>query len=234
MRPKTVAPTLLQDTTTSTRSSSAKVGLVAWLSLFVLIAAASVLGLFWDRIPPRWTTHWGVGGRPDAFAEKDIWSASWPLIVGFGVWLAFEVIARLIARRAHDERMRSRALRLLRAAGLIPVVILAATSLWLPFGTPSSPLFLIVFSTTVVLAGVVVILSMARAGSRQETSASAGQRGLFYNDPTDSRLWVERPLGVALNFGHPEARRTLGVLLLPPVLIVMTIAFCLWAARHGR
>jgi uncharacterized membrane protein len=175
-----------------------------------------------------------VGGQPDAFAEKDIWSAFWPLIVGLGVWLAFEVMARLIARRAHDERMRSRALGLLRTAGLIPVVILAATSLWLPFGTPSSPLFLIGFSMTVVLAGVVVLLSVARAGSRQGTSASGGQPRLFYNDPTDARLWVESPLGMALNFGHPEARRTMGVLLLPPVLIVMTIVFCLWAARHGR
>jgi uncharacterized membrane protein len=207
---------------------------VAWLSLFVLIAAACALGLFWDHVPPRWTTHWGVGGRPDAFAEKDVWSAFWPLIVGFGVWLAFEAMARLIARRAHDERMRSRALSVLRVAGLIPIVILAATSLWLPFGTPSSPLFLIVFSVTVVLAGVVVILRVACAGSRQGTGASGGQRELFYNDPTDSRLWVESPLGAALNFGHPEARRTLGVLLLPPILIVMTIVFCLWAGRHGR
>jgi uncharacterized membrane protein len=198
------------------------------------MAAASVLGLFWDRIPLQWTTHWGAGGRPDAFAEKDVWSAFWPLIVGTGVWLAFEAIARQIARRTHDERMRSRALRSLRTAGLIPVVILAATSLWLPLGTPSSPLPLILFSMTVVLAGVVVIRSAVRAGSREGTSASARQRGLFYNDPSDARLWVESPLGVALNFGHPEARRTLGVLLLPPVLIVLTIVFCLWAARHGR
>jgi uncharacterized membrane protein len=75
---------------------------------------------------------------------------------------------------------------------------------------------------------------VARAGSRQGTGASSGQRGLFFKDPGDARLWVESPLGFALNFGHPEARRTLGVLLLPPLLIVMTLACCLWAARHGR
>ncbi|HMI86230.1 MAG TPA: hypothetical protein VK550_19180 [Polyangiaceae bacterium] len=62
----------------------------------------------------------------------------------------------------------------------------------------------------------------------------AGRQGLFYNDPKDERLWVATPLGSSLNFGHPEARRVFATLLLPPVFILITVAFCLWAAGHVR
>jgi uncharacterized membrane protein len=203
-----------------------------WLSLFVLVAATCVLGSMYDRLPERWVTHWGLGGQPDAWSHRSMGSVFWPLLLGAAMWLISETCARIVVRRVHDDRARVRLFRVVRATALIPVVILAATSLWLPLGTPSSPLSLIVFSMAVVVAGVLLVHRLASGASAlSEAGTPAKGRGLFYNDPADERLWVETSLGFALNFGHPEARRLAGVLLLPPLLILATIAFCAWAAR---
>ena len=203
-----------------------------WLSLLLLLAATCVLGLAYDQLPERWATHWGVGGQPDAWSQRNIGSVFWPLFVGAAIWLMAETLARFATQRVHDDGTRARIFRVIRTTSLIPVVILASFSLWLPLGRPSSPLPLIVFSIAVVLVGVLLAHRMAYGASEASgAGARASRRGLFYNDVTDQRLWVETPLGFALNFGHPEARRLAGVLLLPPLLILLTIAFCAWAAR---
>jgi len=203
-----------------------------WVSLFVLMAATCVLGLVYDHLPERWATHWGVGGQPDAWSHRNIGGVFWPLFLGAAIWSIAETFAQVVARRVHDDGARARLFRVVRTTSLIPVVIFSATSLWLPLGTPSSPLPLIVFSIAVVLAGVLLAHRMAGgASAASEAGAQATRRGLFYKDPADERLWIETPLGFALNFGHPEARRLAGVLLLPPLLILVTIAFCAWVAR---
>jgi len=203
-----------------------------WLSLFVLMAAACVLGLAWNGLPERWATHWSVGGQVDAWANKSVGAVFWPLLLGAVIWVTLEVVVRLAARRVQDDGARRRMFRVVRTAILMPAVILAATSVWLPLGKPSSPLPLIIFSMIVVLPGVLLVYKVAQpSGLAAEAGAERTRRGLFYKNPADERLWVETPLGFALNFGHPEARPLAGAMLLPPILILLTIAFSMWAAR---
>ncbi len=195
-----------------------------WVSFLVLVAAACALGLRWSHIPERWTIHWGIGGQPDGWADRSFWNVFWPLMLAAAIWAALELIAAKVKRGGRDTQATQRMLALLRIVELAPTISLAATSVWLPLGRPASPLPLVAF-TLVVIASTIA-LEVARLGT------PARRAGLFHRDPHDDRLWVPTKVGWALNFGHPEARRTMTVLLLPPIFIVAAVVFCLLAARR--
>jgi hypothetical protein len=197
---------------------------VQWVSLLVVVAAACALGLRWNNIPERWTIHWGIGGQPEGWANRNFWNVFWPLMLGAAIWTALELIAAKVKRGGGDTHATRRMLSLLRIVQLAPTISLAATSVWLPLGTPASPLPLVGF--TLVLLASTIALEVARLGT------PARRAGLLHRDPNDDRLWVPSKLGWALNFGHPEARRTATVLLLPPIFILIAVVFCLWAARR--
>ena len=195
-----------------------------WFSLFVLLAASGVLGLFWDEIPDRWTTHWGVGGRPDGWTSRSVGNVFWPLLLGAAIWVLLELAALRAKRGAGDTKTERKALVALRAIQLTPTIVLAVTAVWLPLGQPASPFPLVVFSLLMVTCAIGFAVGQLKT--------AVGRDAVLDRNADDERLWVPRKLGWSLNFGHPEARRTMAVLLLPPFFIVAAIIFCLLATRR--
>lgn len=205
-----------------------------WPLLILLIVPALLLLVFWGSIPNEWAVHWDLHGQPDAWAHKGGWGIWSPLLLGAVITLVLEIVARGVSRRVVDREGHVRVQRLMRAAGVIPLTILGATSLWLPLGRPRSPLGLILFALATAIFGALAVLRMTKIATAHATAPSRGRPHLWYNDPKDERLWVETPFGWSLNFGHPDARRTFAVLLLAPLFIAIAIAFCAFAMRPGR
>jgi uncharacterized membrane protein len=108
--------------------------------LLLAVAAATGIGVY-DALPHRIPTHWGIGGLPDRYAGKDVWSVFGPLIIGAMVAVvlfALSFVNRVAPVRsvpgasAEENALRARAIRtaLSRLVGHLMFVIALAVS-WL-------------------------------------------------------------------------------------------------------
>ena len=216
------------------RASMLTIGRVKWLAPSILSAAAAWLAVAWDRLPARWVTHWGVGGRPNGFTTKTPLGVFGLLLLGAAVYVSFEVIL-LAARRKPSVPASSMALGT-RIVETSVAIVLAATSLWLPLAQPTSPLSFIVFTVAVIGVGLAGAIHLSARDAKQLVARGAdedGWQGLVYRNPKDERLWVPKRFGwgMTINFAHPSAWSTLLLLMSPALLILVTVLF-LTMMRH--
>jgi uncharacterized membrane protein len=209
---------------------------VRWLSLAVAATASAALSILWDRIPPRWITHWSLHDRADGWATKSMQSVFGPLLIGAAACIAVELLALWMRRRATSSEPRvppemvDVQIELTRAVGAGVMVLTAALALMLPLLQPRSSL------PTVLVAigamGSVLGPSMLRAHRRvlalraRGVAIPEGYGAVVYRNPKDPRLMVPKLLGVGwtLNFAHRSAWPVVAVLALPPVVVLIVVA----------
>lgn len=195
-------------------------------SLMVLAIAAAVgIGVY-ASLPQRIPTHWGVGGAPDRYVVKGVWSVFAPVIIG--VIVAVGLFALSFVNRVAPVRgvagaggeanaLRARAIRaaLSRLVGHIMFVIaltvswLAVTAWLIPdlrWAVTAGTIGLLVLIALVLLRFLLRWWRLVGSGAPRTpgegSSADAPdddrfwKAGIFYVNPDDPALTVQRRFGV--------------------------------------
>lgn len=226
------------------------------LPYLVLALAALWLQLNWERIPQRFATHYDGQLQPDVWADKSTWTVFGILIFGAALCLMMTGISialarggsRSIARRfpagseayAHAAKRHRAVLWILLAVSIQMAVIFAMVSLGplLEDAGAQRTLLVAVLAITFLDILVVPLLLITPAGRSLLQPSEAEKKylepgatehwkaGMFYYNPDDSRLWVEKLTGVGytFNFARPAAWVILGVLLLAPIVVLVVVA----------
>jgi uncharacterized membrane protein len=194
----------------------------------------------WDAIPGRFPIHWDLHGRPNGWAIKSWRSVFGSVLIGTLVCLFFSLLfnsfmrgARHIHSSGPDAEKESRFLRMMMLWVLGLEYSMAAMFGFSPILPPQ---LMTIFVFGGLLIGVAIAVVAFRSGQggwrlQGQTRAStpgkqapAGDRtpdecwkwGLFYYNPADPAVWVEKRFGIGwtFNFGHPRAWFILGAILL--------------------
>jgi uncharacterized membrane protein len=206
---------------------------VRWLSLGVAATASAALALSWERIPPRWITHWGLHGQPDGWATNSPAAVFAPLALGAAVCVGLELLVLVMRRKARaaeprvPSEMADVQIELTRAVGASIMLLTAGLALLLPLYQPHSPLAVMLLAIGAI--GAVMGPSMLRAHRRVRAVRASGVAipegygALAYRNPKDPRLMVPKLMGVGwtLNFAHPAAWPVVAALMLPVLVIVV-------------
>ncbi len=226
------------------------------LPYLVLALAALWLQLNWEQIPERFATHYDGQFQPDGWADKSTWTVFGILLFGAALCLMMTGISaalartgsRSIARRFpagseaydHASKRHRSVLWILLAVSLQMAVIFALVSLGplLEDATSQRTLLVTVLAMAFLDMLIVPLLLITPAGRSLLQPSKAEQKylepgaskhwkgGLFYYNPDDSRLWVEKltGLGYTFNFARPAAWVILGLLLLAPLVVLVAVA----------
>lgn len=198
------------------------------LSKWDLLAAAgmSCLGFFYTRILPRLPdpvpTHFNLRGQADGWTAK----AHLPWLV-FGlpvlIWLAIWGIGWLTVRRQADPAAwKTAGMHPVRGCLGLGMAGLMAATLAIPLhGLWVLHAALIGFFLCVFI-GLAIMARQAHQDLAHRPDARHHRWGVFYVNPQDSRLWVEKRLGLGmtLNYARPAAWWITLLLLLPVVLLL--------------
>lgn len=203
------------------------------LSAWDLLAATGYLALamLYSRVvrllPDPVPTHFNALGHPNGWTAKaDLpWVIFGLSVLPWGVMMIIGVAASLAGPRADGKPPVS--LQPLRGLLGFGMAILMGGCLLMPLG-----------GTPWVLAGVVAfflclatgIALLARDGARSLSALPQTlpyRWGVFYVNPQDPRLWVEKRLGTGwtLNYARPAAFWITALLLVPVFLAVGAIFY---------
>lgn len=222
--------------------------------LSVIALTVILLVLRYPTAPAAVPTHFDLTGHADQFATKSIWTFFSIVGVQLGVWVILTLLGVGLSRSrvapsagaagASYRLMWARLVFVIKTATLIELGIadLLPTSNQEP-GALAGPLAVlpIAFLLTILVLTLTLALRYGQSGWRRRrgtgspmtargdaTPDRAWIGGLFYYNPDDPALFVEKRFGLGwtLNFGHPQARLILiGLLLVPLVLSLLPVLF---------
>lgn len=211
----------------------------------ILLAVGVFLHFHWDEIPARFPVHWGVDGQPNGWSSRTPMGVYGPLLFGALIsacmWLTANTLlrsARIIDRARpvlvlHDFAHRV-GLFLLLVEFFLAVVFSCVGLLPL---TGTMPL---VIATILMLPAVFILIVWLNKGrmhanwTGETNSVAIGdgtpdkcwKYGVFYFNPDDAALWVEKRVGVGytMNFAHVSAWIIMALILLIPLTLgLMTL-----------
>ena len=217
-------------------------GIVLWAPTCFVAASGLYAWLYWEALPARLTIHWSSG-------QANGWMDRTPTTVGFLLGISL-LICLLHAISAHGILRRTRRIavegsgaaseslfRRLTAATLlvfpylvvIPVITLAFTS------RLSAPSLWPTFIVALVALGITAQLHLGQGGNRlaravldeqpvgDRTPDAAWKWGLFYYNPDDVTLFVEKRFGIGytVNWANRWSWTLMVLASLPIVLLVI-------------
>jgi uncharacterized membrane protein len=182
---------------------------------FAVLGAAGVyLGIRWNDIPPAWTVHWDVAGRPNGWSRHDVAGVFGPLVMGALVVAFVHAVAALTARQQGGAfvvgAVRETTLSFVHTIALALSLVFAFLAINLPLG-PRLPhgtltgLLLGVMVAAFALGSVRMAAALAAARSSGHAPAVEGWHSFYYSNAKDQRLWVPKlsGLGWTVNFANP-------------------------------
>lgn len=219
--------------------------LPAWLPFGVLLGGAVVLLIFWENIPDRWATHWGLRGEPDGWTNKSVIGVFLPIGMGLLLCAFLEMMARTIARsnKASKEfNVSPEAVAILSAAtanivrltslGLAAMMSVVAVAL--PLYQPRTPILVIsavfLFTIPAFLIGLRTLWREHRSlKERGLLGDIEGWNGITYSNSRDERLWVPKPFGYGytINLGHRWGWPLLLIFMVVPALVIIAIVLAM-------
>lgn len=203
-------------------------------STWDLLAVAGLVGLWafsgqiLPLLPDPVPTHFNAAGRANGWTPKA--HLPW-IIMGMPiyVWLLLLLVGTISARVCKDPaRAPLQAFYPLR--GFLPLgfCVLMATALAIPL-TGLGTLRYGIGALFVCLAlGMVYLMRDFRAYLQTQPDAHHFRGGgMFYHNPEDSRLWVEKRIGIGwtLNYAKPAAWWLTAAFLVVPVAVVVAVIF---------
>jgi uncharacterized membrane protein len=178
-----------------------------WLApgpFVILAAAAAWLYLNWDSIPARFPVHYGADGVPDRWTDRTARGVYGPLFFGAAIsaWLLIMSVAGWFGSRR--SRFRSIMLGGGIAIGYMMGFLFALIALQ---PLLRIPVWGIALFPMAVLIPLLILMSrkMNEPGeSMDPTPNECWHWGIFYYNPNDAALFVEKRegLGYTFNFGN--------------------------------
>lgn len=199
-------------------------------ALLPLALTAIILALAWSRIPASFPIHWSGLGTPSEWAHRSIGAVFSPVTLGAALVIGLWALLRYATPGTGRFRW------ILPCVAWYAAVLNAVTALLPLRRDPMTQPVLLFFTAPAV---ILLICAIAIASHlRQPRVASEGDGtpddrwigGIFYSNPQDPALWVEKRLGIGwtLNFGNPASWFILGGILL---LALAGLAFA-FLAHH--
>ncbi len=195
------------------------------------LLAAGGLGGLWafylkvlPLLPDPLPTHFNAAGQANGWTPK----AHLPWIV-FGmpvfVWLLMLLIGTVSARACRDpEKAELQAFFPLRGFMPLGFSVLMATALAIPLTGLGTIRYGVGGLFLCLALGLVYLMRDFRAYLQTQPDAHHFRGGgMFYHNPEDPRLWVEKRIGIGwtLNYAKPSAWWITAVFLLLPVAAVV-------------
>ena len=225
-------------------------GPLVWGGPFAILAAcAAYIGWHWGDIPARFPIHWGFDNQPNGWAVRSISGVYMPLLIGaLACLLMLFFVWQIVKNSRGSTAMRLVVVRLLLGLSYVVAALFGwlTASLPLGHGAPSPfNLGLIMLSVAVIICAAVFfgirakeepepgisggapvpasVLGLSPGFSGDNTADRNWVGGLFYFNPDDPAVFIEKRIGIGydLNFGNPRAWLFMGAILLIPVAVVL-------------
>ncbi len=209
------------------RRDSLPGGPAAWAGPFAALgAAAAYLKLHWNQIPQRFPIHWGFDGRPNGWATRTFGGVYGALLFGAGICALFLLMSYGVLRSSRgDAGVRRATLRLLLGVQYFMALLFcwaATSSLRIRSNMPGTETVIVLVTPLALVVLVIWLLARQYAQSNQEQFNMRGyglgieqpaadssrdrcwKLGLFYYNPDDSALFIEKRFGVGydINFAN--------------------------------
>lgn len=226
---------------------------------FLILAAGAVyLGLRWDDIPEKFPIHWGAHGAVNGWGPRTFFGVFGLLLLGTVVALGIvggAALIRTVGRRSlpagwaeQDARFRRMNEGCMLALGWLLAAIMTVAAAWLPFresvAMPGGFVLAVVIGPLAIL--IIMIVSAVRTSRARSRFIAAGgviddgapdecwKAGVFYYNPNDTRLWVEKRSGMGwtLNMAHKAARWVLAGLVAFIVVDILIALLIGWASTR--
>lgn len=253
--PHAVKPLLVREAELAPRAAHLPGGWLLQTGPFaILLAAAVYLRSHWEQIPEIFPVHWGINGQPNGWSARTPIGVYGPLIMGVAIVAGLSLITygvlhesrviRVPGRASHGRDFPNQVGYFLSGMEYFLAIVLSFVALSPLLGPPNIA-FVLIGSIGLILIVFVAAHHLNQARARQISSEPlSGERGifgdgtldehwkmgLFYYNPEDPALLVEKRLGIGYTFNF--ARGPAWVIL--ALVIIMPVALAIAAlVRHG-
>jgi len=218
-------PEAIREADFTRREPPIMLALLVMAPLVAMCAALAWTYLNWQYIPDPYPVHWGLNGQPDVWVQRTPLHVygMLALLAGVAAMLAFFGYGFLFWIRRPDGTGERAWYRL--PTGCIAIMLGAeyfvAASAMLPLGVDVHPYELLLLSLLAASSLCLIIVgpigSRAPSRSSDYTPDGAWKLGMFYYNPDDAALFVEKRFGLGwtVNFGHTRAWVLIGLALAP-------------------
>jgi uncharacterized membrane protein len=251
--PHAVQPVAVREAALQTRSARLPGGWKLQAGPFIVLAAAALdLNQHWANIPARFPIHWGLDGQPNGWALRTPAGVYGLIAQGAFLCLMIAALACALLRWSRPVRItgtageaearfrRTVALVLVSTEYLLAITFAGASLLPLTSGPPPIALTLTV-PLAFALVVAVVLMRLGQGGSRRAAAAGdapesvrpVGDRtadrywkaGLFYVNPDDPALFIEKRFGIGytINFGRAASWLIIVAVALVPLIIALVL-----------
>jgi uncharacterized membrane protein len=206
----------------------------------ILLITAGYVQARWDQIPDRFPVHWGVNGLPNGWSTRTPEGVYGPLLFGAALVIGISLLAYAISHSAQGVpttggapskgEFAHRIALVLLGVEYFVAAVLSMVAL-LPF-TGSPGVAPIVILAVVTIAAAIFLsrwLSRGRVPSQHiSADGTCWKLGMFYFNPDDSALFVEKRIGIGytINFAHASAWIIMALTLAVP------LGLAAWAISH--
>lgn len=251
--PHAAKPVLVREAELAPRAAHLPGGWLLQGGPFVILGAAAMyLHAHWDEIPLIFPVHWGIDGQPNGWSTRTPMGVYGPLIMAGAIVAGLSLVTYGVLREARVVRVPGAAPShgrdfphqvgyFLSGMEYFLAIVLSFAAMMPLLGPPNIALVLI---GSIALIAIVFVaahhLSQVRAleiepAKFQSQSGVFGDGtldehwkwGMFYYNPDDSALLVEKRFGIGytLNFARGLAWVVLVLTLLVPVALAFAALF---------
>jgi uncharacterized membrane protein len=246
--PHAAKPALIREALLAPRAAHLPGGSLLQAGPFaILVAVAIYLRIHWDQIPEIFPVHWGVDGRPNGWSVRTTLGVYGPLVMGAAIVTGLSLITYAVLREARVVRIPGYPTSqgrdfphqvgyLLSGIEYFLAIVFSFVAVMPLLGPPNIAFVLIgSIASIVIVLGAAHHLNQVQAHKIEPSAFHAdgtifgdGTRdehwkmGLFYYNPDDPALLVEKRLGIGytLNFARPVAWIVLALVAVIPLALV--------------
>lgn len=184
-------------------STANRIWALTGAALALLGLAAGYVAVRWKDIPERFATHFGTRFEPDSWSDKSVGSVFFPTIFGAVLVLFFVLIAAGILRWKPSHGYTAMWLAVMNLALAIMFASLqVVTVLHTDWVAPAT-----VGSLVLVLgASLAMVVALARKQNNTTSPSTSSDEhykwGMFYYNPEDPAVLVDKRVGVGVDFNY--------------------------------
>jgi len=221
--PSRVAASDLREADLSRRDPPAVLALLVVAPLVTMAAVLFWTYANWQQLPDPYPIHWGLDGQPDMWIERTPMHVFGVLglLGGVAALLAFFGYGFLFWARRNTEAEHARySFPAVWIALFLGAEYFVAACATLPMGFDVRPAELIILALLTASSLYLIVIGPAGAASRRpdnQTPDEAWKFGMFYFNPGDAALFVEKRFGLGwtINFGQARAWVLIALALAP-------------------
>ena len=184
-------------------STANRIWALTGAALALLGLTAGYVAVRWKDIPERFATHFGTRFEPDSWSDKTVGSVFLPTIFGAVLVLSFVLIAAAILRWKPSHGYTAMWLAVMNLTLAIMFASLqVVTVLHTDWVAPAT-----VGSLVLVLgASLAMVVALARKQNNTTSPSTSSDEhykwGMFYYNPEDPAVMVDKRFGVGVDFNY--------------------------------